>query len=486
MLFLSAAMLTALAPGAVYGAAVSDNGDMPITVSGDITPHTHQWVYTENQQEVTAECQGEGCDAGKISLTLKVEGESDYTEEPRDSRVSVSANGVPLVQDNEWGIQYGVKYFQKAENGGTDIELGGEEPRDAGSYLVRVTFMSAGENSVLLEQPFTIHPIEKDSRNGITVNMKSHYDLKGRIPSPQLNTVLEDGAEVTYYYNTKAQNTGGEKWSVSKGKKLKSITYYMYAVIGETDNYKSYTTPVCDFTVYTDHKWDLPKDLAKNETKKTISCSYCGEKQEIKLPKKKQSVVIGKTLDLGKKGYTCTFDKTKKTKSNKIFFQLNEKGKITTKLISADYASMPDSVPVKIKVNNVSKTYTMNVKLKVKPNVRITTKKVKVQGVPAHRFEFDYRGIRNIRDAKKVKVWISKVDTDDMYDSKNKAENAKNVKELNKYFEKYFKNPRPAGKPFINLADSFLEKVNHKVIFKIKVYYGKGESEIQEELVETK
>ena len=58
MLFLSAAMLTALAPGAVYGAAVSDNGDTPnVTVSSDSTPHTHQWVYTKNQQEVTAECQ---------------------------------------------------------------------------------------------------------------------------------------------------------------------------------------------------------------------------------------------------------------------------------------------------------------------------------------------------------------------------------------------------------------------------------------------
>ena len=115
-LFLSTAILAAFAPGAVYGAAVSGNADIPdVTVSGDTTPHAHQWVYTKNQQEVTAECQGQGCEAGKISLTLKVEKESDYAEEPQASRVSVSANGMPLLRENEWGIQYEIQYFQDAD-----------------------------------------------------------------------------------------------------------------------------------------------------------------------------------------------------------------------------------------------------------------------------------------------------------------------------------------------------------------------------------
>ncbi len=482
-LFLSTAILAAFAPGAVYGAAVSGNADIPdVTVSGDTTPHAHQWVYTKNQQEVTAECQGQGCEAGKISLTLKVEKESDYAEEPQASRVSVSANGMPLLRENEWGIQYEIQYFQDADGMPGHVWSGEGEPREPGTYHVKVAF--AGGDSALIEDTFTIRPIEKESRSGITVNMKSHYDLKGQIPVPQLNPVVEDGAEVTYYYNTKPQNTGGEKWSASRGKKLKSVTYFMYAVIGETDKYKSYTTPVCDFTVHTHHKWNMPKDLsAKSETKKTISCSYCGEKHQIKLPKKQQSVVMGKTLDLGKKAYTCTFVETKETENNKIYFQLNEKGKMTTKLIPADYASMPDSVPVKIKVTDTDKTYTIKVKLKVRPNVTVATKKVNINGVPAHRFEFDYSGIRNIRDAKRVQVWISKGDTDRMYNSPNKAENRKKVKELNNYFEKYFKNPRPSEKPFINLFNRSLKKIRDNVTFNIRVYYGSKKSEIREETV---
>ncbi len=437
---------------AVFGS--SQTSAMAPYLEADYTiQHIHSWKYEkswEGSSVVTAVCQEtEGfCDAGRMELTLKVEKESDYTEEPRDSRVTVSADGMPLAQDNEFGITYKIEYFQDTE-AQPDYGWSGE-PREPGTYGVKVTF--GGKDSAFIKDTFTIHPIEKESRSGITVKMKSHYDQKGKMPAPQLNRELEDGAEITYYYSMENQNTGGGEWSVSEGKKLKAGIYYMYAVIGETDDYKSYATPVCKFTVHADHKWNMPGHLSKKKaTKKTVSCSYCGKREKIKLPAKTVSVVMGKSVVIKSKG--CTFGKV-----SKKYFSLSSSGKITTKADPQYYHSMKTSVPVSVKA--CGKTYNMKVKLAIPaPKVNLIYRKSVVRNEPGLRFEFQYY----VPKADKVQVWMDEV---------NRFEKSGEIKQ---YFEKHFSNPRPGKTPYIHLANRGLKKAQ-TVTFHIRACYGPNKS----------
>lgn len=61
----------------------------------------------------------------------------------------------------------------------------------------------------------------------------------------------DNNAAVTYYYSTTRTNSGGTEWKDIGSTTLKAGTYYMYAVIGETGNYKAYTTEAKAFTVWT-------------------------------------------------------------------------------------------------------------------------------------------------------------------------------------------------------------------------------------------
>ena len=60
----------------------------------------------------------------------------------------------------------------------------------------------------------------------------------------------DPNAAVTYYYSTTRTNSGGTEWKDIGPTTLKAGTYYMYAVIGETGNYKAYTTEAKAFTVW--------------------------------------------------------------------------------------------------------------------------------------------------------------------------------------------------------------------------------------------
>lgn len=60
----------------------------------------------------------------------------------------------------------------------------------------------------------------------------------------------DNNAAVTYYYSTTRTNSGGTEWKDIGSTTLKAGTYYMYAVIGETGNYKAYTTEAKAFEVW--------------------------------------------------------------------------------------------------------------------------------------------------------------------------------------------------------------------------------------------
>ena len=72
----------------------------------------------------------------------------------------------------------------------------------------------------------------------------------GETPStPSLTDRTGDGS-VTYYYNTTNSNSGGTKWENIQPDTLRAGTcYYMYAELGETKNYDSFTTACKKFWV---------------------------------------------------------------------------------------------------------------------------------------------------------------------------------------------------------------------------------------------
>lgn len=65
---------------------------------------------------------------------------------------------------------------------------------------------------------------------------------------PSLTYQVGDGRAV-YYYGTENAASGGTKWEDVQPTTLDAGTYYMYAVIGETDNYKEFTTAAVQFVV---------------------------------------------------------------------------------------------------------------------------------------------------------------------------------------------------------------------------------------------
>ena len=76
------------------------------------------------------------------------------------------------------------------------------------------------------------------------------FYIYGETPStPSLTDRTGDGS-VTYYYNTTNSNSGGIKWENIQPDTLNAGTrYYMYAELGETENYDSFTTDCVKFWV---------------------------------------------------------------------------------------------------------------------------------------------------------------------------------------------------------------------------------------------
>ena len=80
------------------------------------------------------------------------------------------------------------------------------------------------------------------------VSMK--FYIYGETPStPSLTDRTGDGS-VTYYYNITNSNSGGTEWKNIQPDTLSAGTrYYMYAELGETENYESFTTDCVKFWV---------------------------------------------------------------------------------------------------------------------------------------------------------------------------------------------------------------------------------------------
>ena len=108
------------------------------------------------------------------------------------------------------------------------------------------TFTVKAENIVGSDTKELSITIAKPQRYG-KVSMDDY--VYGKTPSTPSLTDRTGNGSVTYYYTTTNSNSGGTKWENIQADTLNAGTYYMYAELGETENYGSFTTACVKFRV---------------------------------------------------------------------------------------------------------------------------------------------------------------------------------------------------------------------------------------------
>ena len=120
---------------------------------------------------------------------------------------------------------------------------------NAGNQQATWKFTPADTQTYAETSGITTVKVNKAEQSG-AVHM-DNYTYNKTPKTPDLTDRKGDpNAAVTYYYSTTRTNSGGTEWKDIGPTTLKAGTYYMYAVIGETGNYKAYTTEAKAFTVW--------------------------------------------------------------------------------------------------------------------------------------------------------------------------------------------------------------------------------------------
>ena len=217
--------------------------------------------------------------------TIISQGETYSVKENRIMVSSCSSNAVSCAHENGaltlnaedraytgvlyTGASVSVYNFPISENAVTIVyyddqgnQLNGA-PVKTGTYTAKVTIEDA-----IAEDSFVISKAERDV---ITVDMED-YTYGEMVGNPTLSGMVIESESIVYYYNTTNSTTGGKKYQDLTGTTLEPGTYYMYAVIGESENYLSYTTKATAFTV---------KSATINWMPGDVLCTYDGTSQKI-------------------------------------------------------------------------------------------------------------------------------------------------------------------------------------------------------------
>ena len=116
----------------------------------------------------------------------------------------------------------------------------------AGSAVVTVA--AAGDKDYKPAAKDVTVTVNRAALSGITVKMAG-YTYGGTVSVPSVTGENKGSGTVTYYYNTTNSNQNGTKWENMTAVQLDADTYYLYAVIAETENYQAFATPAAAFTV---------------------------------------------------------------------------------------------------------------------------------------------------------------------------------------------------------------------------------------------
>ncbi len=242
-----------------------------ITLEPFVINHTHSWTYetdSTDNSKVYAWCtedeNSEYCpyhgEAKKLTLSLDAKGKT-YDGNAYDTSSYVTVDDAITAVTK--AIAGSVTYYE-ADSDGNKTGSAIAAPVNAGKYVAGVT-VSDGSNSVSATKTFEIERAEQTA----TISMAG-YEYGTTVSTPDI-TGAKENPDVTYYYSTEDKNTDGTEWKDIKNDTLEPGTYYMYAVLAQTDNYKTYTTAPVSFTVQGS---DMSGVTAENVTKTYDGNSY--------------------------------------------------------------------------------------------------------------------------------------------------------------------------------------------------------------------
>lgn len=118
---------------------------------------------------------------------------------------------------------------------------------DAGTHAGAAWKFTPDDTKTYVEATGTVAVQVNRAAQSAAVSM-ADYTYNDAPSAPSLTYQVGDGRAV-YYYGTENAASGGTKWEDVQPTTLDAGTYYMYAVIGETDNYKEFTTAAVRFVV---------------------------------------------------------------------------------------------------------------------------------------------------------------------------------------------------------------------------------------------
>ena len=210
--------------------------------------HTHSWSYAASGDTITATCVGSGdCSNGYKTNPLKytVNEVKNHTYDGNayntSENISVT-NGITAVTKAAASYVFykDAEKTQKTQPYTKDSEgniLSGEgaaheggAPIKAGTYYVTITLGGA-----TITKSFTINKADRNCH----VDMGAYTYGQDTLPTPTISHDEENPTVVHYYYSENEDGTNAVAWDSSNltTSSLPVGTYYMYATVGETDDY---------------------------------------------------------------------------------------------------------------------------------------------------------------------------------------------------------------------------------------------------------
>ena len=204
-------------------------------------------------------------DASKVGKTAKVkvnvtgaDNYEDYTITVTlmvEAKLTPSPEGALTLSPAE--ITYGEKLGAIAISGTMQADgrtVAGtftwQEPDtvlDAGTHAGAAWKFMPDDTKTYVEATGTVAVQVNRAAQSAAVSM-ADYTYNDAPSMPSLTYKVGDGRAV-YYYGTENTASGGTEWENMQPTTLDAGTYYMYAVIGETDNYREFTTAAVRFVV---------------------------------------------------------------------------------------------------------------------------------------------------------------------------------------------------------------------------------------------
>ena len=204
-------------------------------------------------------------DASKVGKTAKVkvnvtgaDNYEDYTITVTlmvEAKLTPSPEGALTLSPAE--ITYGEKLGAIAISGTMQADgrtVAGtftwQEPDtvlDAGTHAGAAWKFTPDDTKTYVEATGTVTVQVNRAAQSAAVSMAG-FTYNDAPSAPSLTYQVGDGRAV-YYYGTENTASGGTKWENMQPTTLDAGTYYMYAVIGETDNYREFTTAAVQFVV---------------------------------------------------------------------------------------------------------------------------------------------------------------------------------------------------------------------------------------------